>query len=141
MWGVVFPWMFAFPLTYMPDVLGQVVNFSSLLFVAFTDFIVPFSLYVVLQDRQQERKSGLLGEDCATEDGNPAGVDPLQSLEKHHNAFPRCCSSLRESPYGKKVLSYVLGACLTGCAIAGTYLTIQQGSYELDQQTCANTGS
>ena len=32
-WGVVFPWLTAFPLLYMPDILGQFVNFTSLTFV------------------------------------------------------------------------------------------------------------
>lgn len=131
LWGVVFPWLFAFPLIYMPDVLGQVVNFTSLVFVAFTDFIVPFSLYFVLQDRQKDsgRKSGLLAAEAGGED------------EVRHNAFPRACTTLRESAYAKKVLSVVLGTTLTGCAILGTYLTIDQGTYEIDAQTCALTGS
>merc|ERR1712100_711775 len=37
-----------------PNVLAQFVNFTSLVFVSFTDFIVPFSLYVELQRRQQD---------------------------------------------------------------------------------------
>ena len=49
LWGVVFPWVVAFPLYYMPGVLAQFINFSSLFFVAFTDFILPFALYVTLQ--------------------------------------------------------------------------------------------
>jgi len=57
MWGVVFPWVTAFPLLYMPNVLAQFVNFTSLIFVSFTDFIVPFSLYFVLQRRQQAKLS------------------------------------------------------------------------------------
>ena len=48
-WGVLFPWGAALPLLYMPDVLAQVVNFTSLVFVSFTDFIVPFALYFILQ--------------------------------------------------------------------------------------------
>jgi hypothetical protein len=35
----------------MPNALAQFINFSSLVFVAFTDFLVPFSLYVLLMKR------------------------------------------------------------------------------------------
>merc|ERR1711970_1003806 len=56
LWGVIFPWVFAFPLLYMPDVLGQFVNFTSLVFVAFTDFIVPWALYIELQNRRDDRQ-------------------------------------------------------------------------------------
>ena len=52
-WGVLFPWLAALPLLYMPQILSQFINFSSLLFVSFTDFIVPFSLYVVLQRKMK----------------------------------------------------------------------------------------
>ena len=33
----------------MPNILAQFVNFTSLLFVSFTDFIVPWALYIQLQ--------------------------------------------------------------------------------------------
>lgn len=127
LWGVVFPWAFAFPLLYMPDIMAQFVNFTSLLFVSFTDFIVPFTLYWVLQNRQEGRKSGLLNHDLSE-------IEP-------HNAFPKSCTTLRESPYAKKMLSLVLGCTLTVLSIIGTYLTIDQGSYELDATVCANVGN
>ena len=49
LWGVVFPWLAGFPLLYMPDVLGRVINITSLIFVSFANFILPLALYVVLQ--------------------------------------------------------------------------------------------
>merc|ERR1712100_502133 len=52
-WGVVFPWIAAFPLVHLPNVLAQVINFTSLVFVSFTSFIVPFVLYFKLQSKQE----------------------------------------------------------------------------------------
>ena len=54
MWGVIFPWVIALPLLWQPAALAQFINFSSLIFVSFTDFIVPFCLYVTHQKRQAE---------------------------------------------------------------------------------------
>jgi len=54
LWGVLFPWLAALPLIYQPNMLAQFVNISSLIFVSFTDFIVPFALYIVLM-REQRR--------------------------------------------------------------------------------------
>ena len=31
LWGVLFPWLAAFPLLYMPNILSQFINFTSLL--------------------------------------------------------------------------------------------------------------
>ena len=44
LWGVLFPWVAALPLLYQPNALNQFINFSSLVFVSFTDFIVPCEL-------------------------------------------------------------------------------------------------
>jgi hypothetical protein len=49
LWGVIFPWVAALPLLYQPGALNQFISFSSLLFVSFTDFIVPWCLYITLQ--------------------------------------------------------------------------------------------
>lgn len=51
-WGVLFPWIISIPLLYQPDALNQFINFSSLIFVSFTDFIVPWALYIVLQRKE-----------------------------------------------------------------------------------------
>lgn len=51
-WGVLFPWIVALPLLYQPDALNQFITYSSLIFVSFTDFIVPWALYIVLQRKE-----------------------------------------------------------------------------------------
>merc|ERR1712072_844984 len=52
--AVVLPWAIGFPLLYMPNVLAQFVNFTSLIFVTFTDFIVPLALYAKLQNQRSD---------------------------------------------------------------------------------------
>lgn len=51
LWGVIFPWVIALPLLYMPDSLNQFITFSSLLFVSITDFIIPWILYILVMRR------------------------------------------------------------------------------------------
>lgn len=130
LWGVVFPWVVAFPLLYMPNALAQVVNFTSLVFVSFTDFIVPFSLYFVLQDRRKEQRSALLA--AHKEDTEEPKLEEYLSMAE---------KELHESSYAKKVIAVTMGLFLSGLAFAGTYLTIEQGTYQLDEHTCALTGS
>eukprot|EP00966_Prymnesium_polylepis_P238759 5521898-Prymnesium_polylepis.1 len=55
MWGVLFPWVISLPLLYIPDMLADVINLTSLIFVSFTDFIVPFCLFVHLQRRHRKQ--------------------------------------------------------------------------------------
>jgi hypothetical protein len=43
----------ALPLLYQPGSLNQFITYSSLLFVSFTDFIVPWGLYIQLQQEHQ----------------------------------------------------------------------------------------
>uniref|UniRef100_A0A7S2QLR0 Amino acid transporter transmembrane domain-containing protein n=1 Tax=Zooxanthella nutricula TaxID=1333877 RepID=A0A7S2QLR0_9DINO len=52
-WGVMLPWIIAAPISYMPNVLSQLINISSLVFVTFTDFIVPLAIYAKLQKAQR----------------------------------------------------------------------------------------
>merc|ERR1712014_375349 len=81
-WGVVFPWVTAFPLFYMPNALAQFVNFTSLIFVSFTDFIVPWALYIVLQRQQRgTNECAARAVFLAREVERPAGVHL-------HNALP-----------------------------------------------------
>ena len=49
LWGVVFPWVISLPLLYQPGALNQFISYTSLVFVSFTDFIVPWMLYFKLQ--------------------------------------------------------------------------------------------
>ena len=163
LWGVVFPWLAAFPLIYMPDILGQFINFSSLLFVAFTDFIVPFALFVTLQrDRQTiANSSSSLGsqqfDSTILNTGRLAGCSPplLDASAASENSMPNDggwahphvephyalpCNGPFAS-ISKKVLAISLGVILTVLSLIATYLTIQQGTYKFDQQTCALVGS
>eukprot|EP00038_Savillea_parva_P026770 m.56106 g.56106 ORF g.56106 m.56106 type:complete len:587 (-) comp7652_c0_seq2:173-1933(-) len=48
LWGVVFPWAVSLPLLYQPGSLPSIINFTSLFFVSFTDFIVPWTLYIMM---------------------------------------------------------------------------------------------
>jgi len=132
LWGVVFPWIFAFPLIYMPNVLGQFVNFTSLVFVAFTDFIVPWALYVQLQrgrdDGMSEEKSfvgGLSNE--------------AREAEVHvHYAIPR---SLGMSTSSKRKCSIFFMLVLGALSVVAFVLSVVQGSYQWDLQTCALVGN
>ena len=45
-WGVIFPWLIALPLCHQPNALNQFITFSSLIFVSFTDFVIPWALYI-----------------------------------------------------------------------------------------------
>ena len=58
-WGVLFPWVVAVPLLYQPNALNSVINFSSLIFVSFTDFVVPWCLFIIMN--QQERGASAAG--------------------------------------------------------------------------------
>eukprot|EP00908_Phaeocystis_cordata_P004456 Transcript_14838.p1 GENE.Transcript_14838~~Transcript_14838.p1 ORF type:complete len:611 (+),score=262.14 Transcript_14838:70-1902(+) len=169
LWGVLFPWLAAFPLLYMPNILSQFINFTSLLFVSFTDFIVPFSLYVVLQRKLRTDKlasdasldaSHASSLSCASwhgarstllASGGGGGAaaeaeprlsvlseDAAPSLRRRHVAFPR---RWRLSFTSKQLWAVCMGTTLTLLSAAATVLTIDQGSYDLDADTCALVGS
>jgi len=127
-WGIIFPWIAAMPLLYMPDILAQFVNFTSLFFVSFTDFIVPCLLYIELQRRKDRRGTQALLND----------QPPPEDVHEHFTfgGIDKSISSL-----GKKAIAGTIATILTVAAIAATVLTIQQGSYEFSQQTCALVGS
>lgn len=129
MWGVIFPWVAAFPLLYMPNFLAQFVNFSSLVFVSFTDFIVPWALYIELQKRREasaREADSFLGEDDIA-----AGVVP-------HYAIPQ---RLGISPAMKRHCSLVLMIALGAASVVASYLTVVQGTYTMNLQVCANVGN
>lgn len=149
LWGVVFPWLTAFPLLYMPDILAQFVNFTSLVFVSFTDFIVPFALYYKLQNRGKNKHTeinqdalheAMYNDDADREIG--AVVDAMDDSEEPfapHQALSDECGGA--NPAFKKGLAVVLGVALAALSLTGIILTIQQGSYQFDAQTCALVGS
>jgi len=131
-WAVLFPWMIGFPLLYMPNMLAQFVNFSSLFFVTFTDFIVPLCLYIYLQRmRTQDLQSN--GEDVSVL--NQSLVDEVVHA---HYAFPRSCGL---SPLAKQICAGMLATFLGVSALIAAVLTIMQGSYEFNLQVCALVGN
>jgi hypothetical protein len=137
-------------------VLAQLVNFTSIVFVSFTDFIVPFALYVVLQRRQQAKGGAYDAETADTKTENLLNATSAGSftpgtqysnlddsetwpeLEPHH-ALPKGFG--RESPETKVALSQILGFLLTVLSVVGLYLSIVQGSWEFDSQTCSLVGN
>merc|ERR1711920_1021749 len=112
-WGVVFPWIIGLPMAYMPDMLQDFVNFTSLIFVTFTDFIVPCALFLVLLRKQH-------------------GAPPEQAPDgiTLHRAFPPMVSSFLQ-----RLVALCIVAVLTVCSAVAFVLAIQQGSYSFDQQT------
>jgi len=152
LWGVIFPWIISFPLLYMPNVLAQFVNLTSLVFVSFTDFIVPFALYIVLQNRQKESQRGahadeetgsktenLLGETAAeAQHSRLNDFESFDEVEAHH-ALPEGYG--RNSPETKITISRVLGIALTMMSVVGFYLTVTQGVWAFDATTCSSVGN
>lgn len=45
-----FPWIISVPLLYQPGAIATFINFTSLFFVSFTDFVVPWCLYIISKD-------------------------------------------------------------------------------------------
>ena len=168
LWGVLFPWLAALPLLYMPQILSQFINFSSLLFVSFTDFIVPFSLYVVLQRKLKAQaesarvtplnvapppdgRSSGNGAHAALLDGTTTSNTPSLSSEAaidllaeraleslRHTTFPR---RWRLSYATKQGCAITMGVVLVVLSCLATVLTIQQGTYEFNGQVCALVGA
>jgi len=129
LWGVIFPWLIAFPAIYMPNVLGQFVNFSSLIFVAFTDFIVPWALYIELQklrDAGVGESGSILGE-----------VETAANVHAHYAISRR----LGVSSSAKRYISYILMCLLVIASVVATILTVYQGTYTFNLQVCALVGS
>lgn len=129
-WGVVFPWIAAFPLLYMPDAINQFINFTSLVVVSFTDFIIPWALYVKLHGTD-ERDVALMQNMDESLDQAPPGV-------KVHYAFPQ---EWRMSKRTKKTLAIVCGVVLAFASLIAVILSIVQGSYSFNQQVCEAVGS
>ena len=152
LFAVVFPWIVAIPLSWQPDALNNFINFSSLVFVSFTDFIVPWALYIILQ-RRSEQKAGseaLLKNDAEANyhDGPlmQAMHDPIAGMYEDeeakdevpegvvvHYALPTTWSI---SPRTKTVLTVILVVFMTAGAVVATIQSIEQtGS---DPWVCSN---
>jgi hypothetical protein len=118
-WGVVFPWVIGLPLVYMPQLMQEFVNFTSLIFVMFTDFVVPCALFLILL----RKRFGAPPEEV------PDGVHI-------HRAFPQ-----RISTFIQRLVAVFIAASLFLASTIAFVQAIQQGSYDFDQQTCALVGS
>lgn len=130
LWGVIFPWLAAFPLLYMPDAINQFVNFTSLVVVTFTDFIIPYALYVKLQGVSR-RDSALIQDTDEILDHAPPGV-------KVHYALPVLC---RASRMTKKGIAIICGVLLTVASAVAVVLSIVQGTYGFNEKVCEAVGS
>jgi amino acid permease len=130
-WGVLFPWMLAFPLLYMPNALAQFLNYTSLTFVTFTDFIVPLALYIKLQRQRSERVD-------LSENNSVLGQELVDEGIHAHYAFPRTWAL---SPGVKISLAWILAAFLAMSALVAGVLTVQQGDYTFNMQVCALVGN
>ncbi len=124
-----------------------------------TNFIVPFALYVVLQKRKtkQRRLGGVTPlvdgtlPSSANEDGSQGSSDysylesPMldaktEAQRVQHDAFPKGLGGLFDSSGNRIAIASGFGLSLAVAAIAAIYLSIDQGTYAFDQQTCALVG-
>lgn len=129
--AVLFPWLIGFPLLYMPNVLAQVVNFTSLIFVTFTDFIVPLLLYVKLQNQRGEHAD-------LSENNSTLGQELVDEGVHAHYAFPKRWGLSRGLKIGS---AYFVAVFLgIGAAIAAVQ-SVFQGDYEFNLQVCALVGA
>jgi len=129
--AVVFPWLIGFPLLYMPNVLAQVVNFTSLIFVTFTDFIVPLLLYVKLQNQRNEHAD-------LSENNSTLGQELVDEGVHAHYAFPKSWGISSGLKIGS---AYFVVAFLGVAAFIACIQSIFQGDYTFDKQVCSLVGS
>jgi len=180
LWGVVFPWAVAFPLLYMPGVLADLINLTSIVFVSFTDFIVPFALYIKLMRKQKrDANSATFNAMLSTNTAHLlSAAIPTNSSSRHpiplnapneigarlseaefkvavatggvvgdagdaegdageHSACPGCPGGYQ----GKAICSVLLSTILAMLSLVAFILSIQQGNWAIDAQTCATVGS
>jgi len=144
-WGIIFPWLAAAPLLYQPGALAQVITFSSLFFVSFTDFLVPWCLYIVMCQREEEdhnthpalkeviRGSYEAGERGLINDpassipllGNGGGADAGAKAAPEHFAIP---PDWKWTFKTKVYIASVMVVVMTGLSVAGTAMQIKQNS-------------
>ncbi len=137
-WGIIFPWVVALPLMQMPNAFNIVLQFSSNIFVAFTDFILPCCLYYVLQRGDSYPKyddySSLVNSNEFME-GNEDSPDLEDNIHIHY-AIP---SSWNLSPKSKMVVALVVGIMLAAFSVTGIVLyTLGINAIDWD---CAAVGS
>jgi len=128
LWGVLFPWVAAFPLLYMPDAINQFINFTSLVVVTFTDFIVPYALYVKLQGTTRRDSALIVDVDEGVE-------QPPPGVKTHYALWSRASKTT------KKGIAIVGGILLTIASTIAVILSIMQGNYSFNQSVCEAVGS
>lgn len=141
-WGVLFPWIISIPLLYQPDAVASFINFTSLFFVSFTDFVVPWCLYILMA--RNDVSAHPLGyidhvQDLDLLDGgfdSSPLIGGLPDSVIEHFAVP---VSWGIRPLSKIRISGVLVVLMTGLSIAGIVLTILTGA-SIDWD-CATVGA
>jgi len=126
-WGVFLPWLIAFPLVYMPNFIAEFINFTSLIFITVTDFVVPLLIYRKVQQIEDAR----FDSETDDQDDAPAGVHV-------HNAFPL------EWEISSKIKQYCAVIIVTFLSAAALVVLVQaafQDSATLDAADCADVGS
>jgi hypothetical protein len=115
----------------MPNVLAQFVNFTSLIFVTFTDFIVPLALYAKLQHQRVEHTEH-------SENNSTLGQELVDEGVHAHYAIPR---SWGLSTGVKIGFAWLIAGFLAVSAFIAGVLTILQGDYTFNLQVCALVGN
>jgi len=137
LWGIVFPWTVAIPLLYMPDAMSQFIVFSSLVFVSFTDFVVPWCLYIVMT--KQDRKTKVSSIHSDFDDNALLEIDPnldgnLKTVKVHY-AVPQSCSASRSC---KIRTCLVLVTIMTLLSSTGIVLQIYSNIGDATTWDCAD---
>jgi len=133
LWGVIFPWVAAAPLLYQPGALATIINFSSLFFVSFTDFIVPWCLYIVMNQKEFKEHikkldpgiyedAGIQEKEALVADDSEALLAANTDITEHFALPPSWNWNYKTKIY----ISGVLVIAMTGLSLGGTVLTIQQ---------------
>eukprot|EP01064_Diplonema_japonicum_P004702 TRINITY_DN1308_c0_g3_i1.p1 TRINITY_DN1308_c0_g3~~TRINITY_DN1308_c0_g3_i1.p1 ORF type:complete len:596 (+),score=98.99 TRINITY_DN1308_c0_g3_i1:72-1790(+) len=143
-WGIVFPWLIAIPLLYQPDALNQFITYSSLIFVSFTDFIVPWYLYYFLLKGKVQGTIDIEAEsDDSDEERNLVKVNDSFHLSEFeegtipvHWAFPPQLNlSLKARKNAALVLVFIMGTA----AVSGTIFSIATSA--TNSWNCAGVGT
>eukprot|EP01060_Flectonema_neradi_P026535 TRINITY_DN3555_c0_g1_i1.p1 TRINITY_DN3555_c0_g1~~TRINITY_DN3555_c0_g1_i1.p1 ORF type:complete len:472 (+),score=70.18 TRINITY_DN3555_c0_g1_i1:339-1754(+) len=135
LWGVVFPWVISIPLLYQPGALNQFISYTSLIFVSFTDFIVPFLLYFRLQRDNTEETIQEDNEALISGDLEEDPEDYLTYGNIHWALSPK----LGFSRKAKSITAIVLVVVMAAVAVAGTVTSIQTSA--TNTWDCANVGN
>ncbi len=118
------------PLLYQPDAVARFINFTSLFFVSFTDFVVPWCLYIIMARNDiAVRPLGFIDhiQDFNTQE-SALDASPLMGLMAEriteHHAIPLGCKMGSRTKIRVSTLLVIL---MTGLSIAAIVETILQG--------------